>query len=274
MNDAAGPPCAPHLVLVISDGTGVTGERVIRAAMTQFDPDALQVERVGEVRSNERISEVVAEAARRHATVLYSLVSAEHRRHFLHEARRHDVWTIDLLGPILRRLSEVLAVSPRAEAGLFRELDEEYFRRIEAIDFAVKHDDGKMTRDLSAADLVLVGVSRSSKTPLSMFLAYRGWRVANVPIILGLEPPEELFTVERSKVIALSAQPVWLEGIRRERATRMAQGRPLAYAEITHIRDEIEWFRQIAGRGRWTVVEVTNKAIEETASEIITLVRG
>jgi [pyruvate, water dikinase]-phosphate phosphotransferase / [pyruvate, water dikinase] kinase len=260
-------------VLAVSDGSGVTGERVIQAAATQFDPGTILVERVSQVRSGAQITRAVSDAAARGATVLYSLVSAEHRRHLLQEAQRHDVFTIDLLGPILRRLSGVLEISPRAEPGLFRQLDEEYFRRIEAIEFAVKHDDGKLTQDLPAADLVVVGVSRSSKTPLSMYLAYRGWRVANVPIVLNLDPPPELYALERTKVIALSAQPIWIEGVRRERARKMAPGLPMSYAELAHIREELQWFRNIVQQGGWTVVEVTHKAVEETAAEIIALVR-
>jgi hypothetical protein len=246
---------------------------VIRAAVTQFDPDAVQVERIPEVRSPERITEAIEEAARRQATVLYSIVSAEQRRHLIHEARRHHVSTIDLLGPILRRLSDVLAAAPRAEAGLFRQLDEEYFRRIEAMDFAVQHDDGRKLEDLASADLVLVGVSRTSKTPLSMFLAYRGWRVANVPVVLNMEVPAELQALNRSKVIALSARPLWLEGVRRERMQRMAPGVALAYAEPEHISEELRWFHGILERSGWPVVEVTHKAIEETAAEIVALVR-
>lgn len=267
-------PGNPHLVLVVSDGTGITGERVVLAAMVQFDPTLVRVERIPEVRTRERIRETIEDAARRGATVLYSLVSADHRRILIEEALRNHVSTIDLLGPILRRLTDVLAVSPRSEAGIFRQLDEEYFHRIEAIDFAVQHDDGKRPQDLGTADIVLVGVSRTSKTPLSMFLAYRGWRVANVPIVLGIDPPEEVFGVDRSKVIALSARPAWLEGIRRERAIRLAQSLNISYAELDHIRSELAWFRQIAERGGWTVVEVTHKAIEETAAEIVALMRG
>ncbi len=265
---------SPHLVLVVSDGTGITGERVVRAAVAQFDPALVRVERLAEVRTPERIQEAVTQAAARGATVLYSLVSADHRKCLIEEALRNHVTTIDLLGPILRRLTGVLAVSPRAEAGIFRQLDEEYFHRIEAIDFAVQHDDGKRPQDLESADLVLVGVSRTSKTPLSMFLAYRGWRVANVPIVLGIEPPREVFAVERSKVIGLSARPAWLEGIRRQRAIRLAQSLDIGYAGLDHIRSELAWFRAIAERGGWTVMEVTYKAIEETAAEIVALLRA
>lgn len=271
--DLPSPSTPPaHLVLVVSDGSGMTGERVVRAAMVQFDAHAVEVERVPEVRSVEQIRQAVADAARRNATILYSLVSVEHRQRMLTEAKRQGVWVIDLLGPIILRLSEVLEVSPRSEAGLFHSIDAEYFRRIDAIDFAVKHDDGKRVSEITSADLVLVGVSRSSKTPLSMFLAYRGWHVANVPIVLDLDPPEELFQVEPNRVLALSARPDWLSGVRRERSRRMAPGMALSYSEMAHIEQELLWFHRILVRGGWTVVDVTHKAIEESAAEIIALV--
>ncbi len=271
--DPPSPSTPPaHLVLVVSDGSGLTGERVVRAAMVQFDAHTIEVERVPEVRSVEQIRQAVADAARRGATILYSLVSVEHRQRMLTEAKRQGVWVIDLLGPIILRLSEVLEVAPRAEAGLFHSIDAEYFRRIDAIDFAVKHDDGKRVSEITSADLVLIGVSRSSKTPLSMFLAYRGWHVANVPIVLDLDPPEELFQVEPSRVIALSARPDWLSGVRRERSRRMAPGMALSYSEMAHIEQELLWFHRILVRGGWTVVDVTHKAIEESAAEIIALV--
>ena len=247
MDDPESTLSRPHTVLVVSDGTGVTGERVVRAALTQFDPALVEVERIPKVRDRTEIVKAVEIAAQRRATILLSLVSPEQRRDLLDEARRLHVQTIDLLGPILGRLSEVLKVSPYAEPGIFHQLDEEYFRRTEAIAFAVKHDDGRMVSELDRADLVLVGVSRTTKTPLAMLLAYRGWRIANVPIILDIDPPEELKAIDPSRVIALTALPSWLESVRRERARRMAHG--------------------------WTVVDVTRKAIEETASEIVTLAR-
>jgi hypothetical protein len=264
-------PRPTHHVLVISDGSGVTGERVVQAAMTQFDVDAVTVERIPDVRDPDRIRAALALAAEKKATVLYSLVAVEHRALLLQEARRLGIWTIDLLGPLLLRLSGALAASPRAEAGLFRQIDEEYFRRIDAMDFTVKHDDGKRVEEIDQADLVLVGVSRTCKTPLSIFLGYRGWHVANVPIVLGLEAPAELFAMDPRNVIALSARPEWLCGVRRERSRRMAPGMILAYAETAHIAEELRHFQSIAARGDWTVVDVTGKAIEETAAEIIAL---
>jgi [pyruvate, water dikinase]-phosphate phosphotransferase / [pyruvate, water dikinase] kinase len=266
-------PRPSHLVLVVSDGTGVTAERVVQAAMTQFDPDSVTVERISDARDPERIRSALALAAERRATVLFSLVAPQHRKLLLQEARRLGVWTIDLLGPLLLRLSSALAASPRAEAGLFRQIDEEYFRRIDAMDFTIKHDDGSRVQEVGQADLVLVGVSRTCKTPLSVFLGYRGWHVANVPIVLGLEAPPEIFAVDPRKVVAVSARPEWLVGVRRERSRRMAPGVIISYAETSHIEEELRWFRSIVARGGWTVVDVTQKAIEETASEIIALQR-
>lgn len=170
MNSSRTPPRPTHHVIVVSDGSGVTGERVVQAAMTQFDVDVITVERISEVRDPERIRTAITRAAEKKATVLYSLVAVEHRALLLQEARRLGVWTIDLLGPLLLRLSDVLAASPRAEAGLFRQIDQEYFRRIDAMEFTVKHDDGKRIEEIGHADLVLVGVSRTCKTPLSIFL--------------------------------------------------------------------------------------------------------
>lgn len=262
-----------HVVLVVSDGTGVTAERVVRAALTQFDPAAARIERMAEVREIERIDAAVAEAARRRATIVHSLVSPAHRRRLLDQARLHHVATIDILGPILGRLSEVLETSPHAQPGLFHQLDEEYFRRTEAIAYAVQHDDGRMVEGIGSADVVLVGVSRTTKTPLSMLLAYRSWRVANIPIVLGIEPPEGLYEIPREKVIALAAQTSWLQAIRMERARRMTRDAKIAYALPEHIREELAWFRRIVARGGWQTVDVTRKAIEETAAEIVDLLR-
>jgi len=269
-------PASPsaHLVLIVSDGTGITGERVVQAAMTQFNPASVMTERVPQVRDAAKILAAVKDAADRRATILYSLVSPEHRRQLVQEARLYHIPTIDLLGSILLHLEEVLEVAPRAEPGLFHQLDEEYFRRIESIDYAVKHDDGRCTTDLDTADLVLVGVSRTSKTPLAMFLAYRGWHVANIPIILGFDPPHGIFEIPRTKVVALMARPHWLEGIRGERVRRMSRGLSMSYAEPAYIKEELAWFHQILARGGWTVLDVTNKAVEETAAEIIALYRG
>jgi hypothetical protein len=204
-------------------------------------------------------------------TIVHTLVLPELRQEMLTEGRRRHVVTIDLIGPLVARLSETLELAPLAKPGLMRQLDESYFERIGAIDFAVRHDDGRNPEDLAQADLVLVGVSRTSKTPVSIFLAYRGWRVANVPVIANLEPPPTLIDIDRRRIIGLTIQPDRLIQLRQARLKRMTKGLPMDYARMENVQQELDWFGLLLRRERWPVVDVTYKSIEECAAEIISL---
>jgi [pyruvate, water dikinase]-phosphate phosphotransferase / [pyruvate, water dikinase] kinase len=260
-----------HGVYVVSDATGATGRRVVEAALAQFSGAEVTIEQVPGVRDVEEVKQIVRQAARAGGTIVHTLVVPALRQAMLDAGRRHHVVTIDLIGPLVARLSETLELSPMAKPGLLRQIDESYFERIGAIDFAVQHDDGRNPADLPQADLVLVGVSRTSKTPISIFLAYRGWRVANVPIVADLEPPPPLFQVDRRRVIALTVEISRLVKLRQARQYRMARGMSLQYASVEHIQQELDWAELILRRERWPMVDVTNKSIEECAAEIIDL---
>jgi regulator of PEP synthase PpsR (kinase-PPPase family) len=264
-------PKHSHLVYVVSDATGATARRVVEAALAQFTGAQVTVEQVPGVHDKAEIKRLVKRAAQAGGTIVHTLVIPDLRHAMLTEGRRRHVTTVDLMGPLLARLSEALELSPLARPGLQRQLDESYFERIGAIDFAVRHDDGRNPDDLPQADLVLVGVSRTSKTPISIFLAYRGWRVANVPIVANLEPPPALFEVERRKIIALTIQVERLIMLRQVRANRMTRGVSLDYASRTYIEQDLDWAELIMRRERWPTVDVTNKSIEEAAAEIIDL---
>jgi regulator of PEP synthase PpsR (kinase-PPPase family) len=176
------------------------------------------------------------------------------------------------MGPLLARLSESLQVSPSAEPGLAQPFDQENVQRIEALNFTVKHDDGQSIGDLDKAEIVLLGVSRTAKTPVSIFLAYRGWRVANVPLALGVNPPAALFDLPPRRVVGLVATPERLSTLRRSRVSRLT---PLSagYASIDHIRSELAFAYEVFDRRRdWRVVDVTDKSIEEAAAEVVSLV--
>jgi len=268
MNDAQ-----PLHIYAVSDATGKTGWRVVNAALLQFDTKNVKPKRVGWVQDEAAVLQVVQMAAKTGGLIFHTLVSPQLRRVMLDAGRRHGIITIDLLGPALTRLTEALHISPKAEPGLFEQLDDEYFARIDAIEYTVKHDDGRNAAELADADLVLVGVSRTGKTPLSVFLSYRGWRVANVPIILDMDPPAQLFKVDPRRAVALVIEPERLLSIRQARSKRLSNNLALDYASKRHIAQEIEWFRQILLRGVWPVVDVTYRSIEETASEIMDLVR-
>lgn len=262
-----------YKIFAVSDATGKTANRVLIAALAQFDRDDVKVIRYGDVRSVERIREIFDEAARVGGFVVHTLVSETLRTHMLDEGRKFNVPAIDLMGPLLIRLSSWFESQPKAQPGLFHVIDEEYDRRIEAFEFTVQHDDGRKTGDLHLAEIVLIGVSRTSKTPLSMYLANRGWKVANVPIALGMEPPKNLFYLPKRKVIALTIDPERLVSLREVRAERLGT-RKRGYADLDTVRHEMAYAYELFDRRRdWPLLDMTAKPIEEAAAEIITIVR-
>jgi regulator of PEP synthase PpsR (kinase-PPPase family) len=257
-------------VYAVSDGTGSTAHLVTRAALKQFSPD-VEVVRVPRVRTTEDVLRVLERASHERALVVHTLVSRELRIVMLREGRARDTPTIDLMGPLIARLSEFLGTEPRAEPGLFRREDAENTQRIEALDFAVKHDDGQNLSDLPDAEIVLVGVSRTAKTPVSIYLAYRGWRVGNVPVVLGVEPPPVLFDLPKRRVVGLVATPERLLELRRSRVPFLGTT-STGYADLASIRKELAYALEVFRRRRdWPIVDVTNKSIEEVASEILVL---
>lgn len=260
-----------HMVYIVSDASGGTARRVVQAALLQFSQADVEIEQIPNVRQAGEVKRLVRQAADTGGTIVHTLVLPELRRVMLDEGRHCHVVTIDLMGPLVARLSEALELTPLARPGLLRQLDESYFERIGAIDFAVRHDDGRNPDDLVSADLVLVGVSRTSKTPISIFLAYRGWRVANVPIIADLEPPSGLYNVPRARIIALTIQADRLQKLRKARVSNLARGVALDYARISHIQRELDWAEVLVRRERWSTVDVTFKSIEECSAEILAL---
>jgi regulator of PEP synthase PpsR (kinase-PPPase family) len=258
-------------IFAVSDATGTTAERVLRAALSQFDASHITVTRFGGVRTAQEVAQVVADAEVRESFIVHTIVSEELRRVILKEGREHNVTTIDLMGPLLTRLAELLATTPRSEPGLFDPFDPSYLQRIDAIDFTVRHDDGQNYSDLDQAEIVLVGVSRTSKTPLSFYLGYRGWKVANVPIVLDIAPPKELFALPKGRVVGLIVNPDRLSELRKVRAKRMGTF-SRDYADLEHIHREMDYaFRLFEKRRDWPLVDVTTKSIEETAAEVVVL---
>lgn len=260
-------------VFAISDGTSTTAHTVARAALVQFDT-AVEIERFREVRSAETLREIVLSAAAEDAIIVHTLISEDLRTTVLMLCREQNVASVDLLGPLLARLEEKLHLAPRGQPGALRPFDAENVQRIEAINFAVKHDDGQHIAEIAQAEIVLIGVSRTGKTPLSIFLAYRGWRVANVPLVSGIDLPAEVAALPRRRVVALIANPERLSRLRRSRVDRMGV-RPQGYADLEHVRREIAYAHEVFDRHRdWPVVDVSNKSIEESAAEIVSVIGG
>jgi regulator of PEP synthase PpsR (kinase-PPPase family) len=258
-------------IIIVSDATGRTAEIVVRAALVQFQGADVQLHLLPHVRTPDGVRAAVQEAAKLRGLIVHTLVSSELRTLILTEGRARDVATIDLLGPLLLRLENLLQLQPMAKPGLFRDMDQEYRRRFEVVEFAVKHDDGQDPRGLQQADVVLVGVSRTSKTPLSMFLAGRGLRVANVPVVHTLPLPEELTRVDPRKVVGLNIKAERLLELRRARLQQMEAPPRFPYADPRQIWAELEYAQGQFTRAGWPVIDVTDKSIEEVAAEILIL---
>jgi len=260
--------------MVISDATGETAERMVRAAITQFSDTPVSVNVYTRVRLESEVEKIIERASEIHALVVFTVVNPDERALIMRLVERHNVEWVDLIGALMGKLEGFLSTTAEGVPGLLHKIDKDYFRRIEAVEFAVKNDDGADPRNLPKADLVLVGISRTSKTPLSTYLAQKGLKVANVPLVLGVPPPDELGKVDERKVYGLIIRPDTLVRIRQARLTRLGMPEDTSYATRNHIQEEIDYAREIfRTHPNWPVLDVTNKAIEETASDILRMYR-
>jgi len=254
---------------VVSDATGETAARLVSALEAQF-PDQPFVEiRHPRVESVEDLAQAVSRARGRRAVIVYTLVEPDWREAMRALCRRARVHYCDLLGHPIDSVRRVSGRAARMQPQARPTLDERYFKRIEAIEFAVRFDDG-VGQGLTEADIVLVGVSRTSKTPLSMYLGYLGYKTANVPFVKGIEPPQELFLVEPARVVGLTIDAERLAEIRRDRARTMGASR--RYAELLEVYDELEEAAALHRRLGCPVIDVSELSVEETAHRVIRLV--
>jgi hypothetical protein len=262
------------VIYVVSDSTGETAERVTRAALLQFPDHKVRLKLERRVRDRRELTAILERVCAQGAMVVFTLVRPELRDAFNEQATKLGVRHVDVIGSLIRQVGDFLEADPVNIPTGEMPLSEEYFRRVEAIEFAVKSDDGKEPRNLRKADLVLVGVSRTSKTPLSTYLAGRGFKVANVPLVLGVEPPEELYDLPGYRVVGLTVDVDQLIDIRRQRLQQLGMPPDANYGLRDHVRAELEYahgiFRQ---QPDWMVVDVTNCAIEETATIILESLR-
>lgn len=205
--------------------------------------------------------------------IAFTIVVEELKLYLLNKAANLDVKTVDIMGPMMDALQEIYQTPPKMKPGLVRQLDEEYFRKVEAIEFAVKYDDGRDPRGLLKADVILIGVSRTSKTPLSMYLAHKRIKVANVPLVPEVELADELYQVSNKKIVGLRINPDKLNGIRVERLKALGLTGQANYANYERILEELEYADKIMKRLGCPVIDVSNKAIEETANIILDMIR-
>jgi len=271
VSEAKKPPTAPRPIFVVSDGTGDTGAAVAKAALAQFQVEC-RLRRFGGIRQPSLARRVVAEAERVGALVLFTLVDRRVAQGLLEEAAARGVPTLDVLGGMIAKIAEHVKAEPRSEPGLLHGFSDDYFKRIEAVEFAVRHDDGANLHTLFRADLVLTGVSRTSKTPLSMYLAQRGYKTGNVPIVPGIAPPRALLELDPKKVFALTIDPSHLLTIRQARVRALGAPPYSTYADPEALIEEVRRARRLYREQGWQVVDITGRAAEENAARILRLI--
>ena len=263
-----------HKIFIISDGTGRTATQAINAALTQFKETEVRLIVHPHIRTEQQIVQIIKEALAVKGFIVHTVVSKKMRDKILDIGRLYNVETIDLMGPLLGQLSHQFAHSPSEEPGRFHELNKSYFQRIEAMEFAFRHDDGQKTEELKKAEILLLGVSRTFKTPLSIYLAFKGWMVANVPVILGIELPQIVFELPSERVFCLTTYPNRLAELRSIREEHLG-GAIGNYADLHHVKQELDYAHRIFSKQpQWSVIKVTNKPIEEIASEILSIIQN
>ncbi len=262
----------PH-VFIVSDATGETAYRTLKAAMMQFE-DHATITRIGNVRQEKQIARILDQAGRDHSLIVHTFVSQKLRDSLRQAAQRKGLETIDLLGALIEKLASFFHKSPSAQPGLLHRVDEQYFDRIDAIEYTIGHDDGRAVGEIGSADIILVGISRTSKTPLSVYMAQEGWRVANVPIVVGLEPPADLFKVRDDQVVGLTIDAKRLSEVRKVRLRRL-KVKESNYADQNYVEEELRYAHSIfQRRPAWPVINVSGKSIEEISQEVLDALVG
>ncbi len=257
----------PQLRLyVISDSIGETAQRMVHATLTQF-PDVSQIEikKFPFIKSEEELINILKSAKARAAVVITTLVNPEFNMVGQQFAKEADIPYVDYMSDLIGIIQQRTNCSPILESGALRKLDENYFRRIEAMEYSVKYDDGKHFTDIGEADALIVGVSRTSKTPLSMYLANKGYKIANIPLVPEVDIPDEVFRHKDLKVFGLTASPNYILNIRNERVKVLGLHGPTNYNSIERIREELIYAEEIFEKLNATVINTEYKSIEESA---------
>lgn len=262
-----------YTLFILSDSTGETAVTMLRAALVQYAEKEINIVRCKNIRSEEQARSVVDDCFERRGMIVYTFASPILRKKTAELCVEKSIPSIDLLGPLINTLDHFFGVQSSSQVGALRQTDDLYFKRIEAIEFTVRHDDGKTFAELDKADIVLVGISRTSKTPLSIFLSHKGWKVANVPLVIESPLPPELFKIDQRKIVGLIIDIDSLQRIRKNRLEKFGQDAGGEYASSQQILKEIEFAENLFKQNRrWPVFNVTERALEETASEIVRVI--
>ncbi|MGB6178413.1 pyruvate, water dikinase regulatory protein [Carnobacterium sp.] len=259
----------PVAIYLISDSIGETGEQVIHSILSQYSLEVEEVKKFTHIVTKQALEESLNTINKEeNAVVFYTLVQEELRQYLKGFSDGKSIYLVDILGSGLTAIEKATSLKSIGEPGIIRKMDKEYFNRIEAIEFSVRYDDGKDPRGILKADLVILGISRTSKTPLSMYLANKNIRVANVPLFPESEPPKEIYQISPTKVIGLTNTPEKLNSIRKERLKNLGLPQNSSYAEMNRILEELDYAEKIMKKIGCLIIDVSDNAIEETANLI------
>jgi regulator of PEP synthase PpsR (kinase-PPPase family) len=256
---------------LISDSTGETVSMVARACLAQFEDVAAENHNWTLVRQVDQISEILESITEDQGFVLYTLINAELRLKLEEGCRQLQIPCISILDPIISAMGRYLGSEVKGRPGKQHELDAEYFNRIDAMQYVLSHDDGQMASDLNEADVVILGVSRTSKTPTCIYLANRGIRAANIPIVPGCPLPVEVESLTKPLVVGLTKDAKSLVQIRRNRLRMLNQDEETDYVDIKTVSKEVNDAHRLFTSNNWPVIDVTRRSIEETAAHIMTI---
>ncbi|MBZ5748901.1 pyruvate, water dikinase regulatory protein [Metabacillus rhizolycopersici] len=261
------------VVYVVSDSVGETAELTVKAVAAQFNSSYIEIHHKSYVQKTEDIDEVITDAKQGNSIIAYTIVIPFLKKYLDERAREEGITAIDLINPLMEAFVQQFKMDPKCEPRLMRKLDANYFRRVKAIEFAVKYDDGREPQGLKRADIVLIGISRTSKTPLSIYLAHKGLNVANIPLVPEVAPSDELFELPRNVCVGLVISPDKLHEIRMERLKSLGLTTQANYANLDRILAELDYAEKIMKRLGCPVIDVSNKAVEETADLILAILK-
>ncbi len=260
------------VLFVVSDSMGETAQLVAKAVLSQFPEGNVGLRRFSHIETPEAAVEVMKAARDQPTLIIFTVIIPEVREIIRSKAELNGIHLVDIMGPALAGLEEITGGPALLEPGLIHKLDEQYFMRVEAVEFAVNHDDGKNPHGYRNADVVLLGVSRSSKTPVSMYLANRSLKVANLPLVPEVATPPELHRIPARKIVGLTISPPKLVGIRKLRVRAMGVQGESNYTDVHRIQEELMYAERLYSELGCEVLDITDRAVEETAAMVMELV--
>ncbi len=260
------------IVWVVSDGTGRTALEVLKAVSYQFEDPDLEFQTVSDLTSEDMAIELIDRVRRESGMVVFTVVSGALRRLLHRLCVENHILSVDLFGPLITTMQKFLEKVPLERPGLSYQFNRDYFRMVDAVDFTIKHDDGRAAESSENADIILIGPSRVGKTPLAVYLGYMGWKVSNIPIVRGRDLPDFLGRVHY-KVFSLTIEPSLLQRRRVDRIKKLGDPHIEGYTELKSINEELGYCRELAGDGKnWPVIDMSYRPVEDIAKEIIQLV--